>query len=105
MYHVAPADYNKGEDVYSMNQLIEMGYEVEYKWAADCPLEDYPDADIVSMTETLEEAEEILALNFSGKGIIIVIDDSILEDAFRNSEGYWSVYDWIEADYITGYNN
>ena len=105
MYHVAPTDYNRGEHIYSKNAMELMGYTVSYKWATDTEEENYIDADSVAMHESLEDAQEFLADWLDGKGIIIEIDDEILEDAYRNGEGYWSVYDKIDADYITGYAN
>ena len=103
MYHVAPAEYNKGEHIYSKDAMEQMGYTVQYKWAAENEEENYTDANSVAMHESLEDAQEFLDDWLDGKGIIIEIDDEILEDAFKNGEGYWSVYDVIDADLIAGY--
>ena len=113
-FHATGTHYPDGDDLLSMDELsardilvwdedaeclvwAEDGAPV-WKWDAD----EGTDSDAVSLTESLSEAEEILAGELGGAGRILVVelDDDADVRMGTNREGYPIVYRRIPAQYI-----
>lgn len=104
-YHATGAHYQDGEDLLSLDELSARDDVVwadsgapAWKWDAD----EGTDGDVVSLTESQTEAEEILACDLRGVGRVLVVelgDDADVRMG-TNREGYPVVYRRIPAEYI-----
>ncbi len=97
-YHVAPAEYQTGDDLLSFDEQCALGWEPTWKW--DC---DYVDTDVVCLFSSLEAAREYRDECRPTDRILQVSipSDDDMVSITTVAEGYTAVYRRIPAQYIS----
>lgn len=97
-YHVAPANYQRGDDLLCWDELEAAGYDLTWKYEGD-PV----DTDVVCLFETEQEAHDFIS-TFLPDGQLLQINIPIDADNVRITrvdEGYPAIIRSIPAAYIS----
>jgi hypothetical protein len=98
-YHVAPASYRVGDDLWCYDELVAQGYEVAWKWE---DAEEGFDTDVVCLFSSRDDAESFVA-EFLSDGQVLTVDLSDAPDVRLTTvaEGFPAAFRRIPALYIS----